>query len=132
MGTDNEKYFPSSLNTLSLIMPYATSTAAPHKAVAFLMPGKSRIISAIFPVELFSFLRLIADLIHRLGIIQPSVDHDIADGFRVTDIVQGVFVQNDQVSHFTHSQRANVLACPNVFCPIDGSGLQSFHIGHAS
>lgn len=51
------------------------------EAMTFLMPGEVVVVAVHFPVELASFIWLMAYLVHGIGVIQPAIDHGVSDRF---------------------------------------------------
>ena len=64
------------------------------EAPGTLVPWKSRIAPGVLPIKSFPLLRVVPDLVHRLGLEEPPVDHSILDAGGIPDILEGVFGQH--------------------------------------
>lgn len=54
-----------------------------------------------FPIEGRSFLGMISDLIHCGSVEEPSIDHDVFHGVAIPDTLEGILVQDNEISQFT-------------------------------
>src|SRR5690606_23940001 len=115
-----------------LIFRGMAGTARSRKTLGVLMPGESSIVAVVFPVEFCPFLWVISYLVHGLGIVQPSVDHGVKYAFRISDILQRILLQDQQVGQFSNLQGTDLFAHANILRSVDSRSLQGFVIGHTT
>jgi hypothetical protein len=66
-----------------------------YETMGFFMPGKSLAVAGVFPVELSAFAVVITYFIQRLCLKQTAIDHSVLDRFRILNVFQWVFLQNN-------------------------------------
>ena len=67
-----------------------------------------------FPIKHSALFRMIADLIHRSSVIESAVFHHVMDGFGIVDIIEWVFIHDNQIREFARLKRAEIVIEPDV------------------
>ena len=79
-----------------------------------------------------AFLLFGPDLVEGIAVVEYAVLHDVADLAAVMDVVEGVFVEDDEIGDLADFDGADVFLDAESLCAHDGGGLEGFHVGEAA
>src|SRR3954454_795506 len=75
---------------------------------------------------------MIADLVQRLRLVEPPVDHDHPDALRVPDVLERVAIEHNQISKLTLFERSKLPVEPEILCAVERRAADRLEVGHAT
>ncbi len=71
-----------------------------------------------------------ADFIHGFGIMQPTVLHDVQNGFTVVYVIKQILIQHDKVGELAGLQGAQMAIQTDILCSLQSGSADGFHRCH--